>query len=160
MLEIYILYFPVWAPALKWVPGLCKLLISYTWHPVHSVAHLISWPFKRFFSQVKGNSQTREMTSLYKLRHQQSATRVYLSHKWYLSTYPAPLFLFCCHSSAASCSNWLSTSLKGNNFTIILYFWFRYDLDKSTTHPKFDQTQGSNPWLPDHDSTFHVPGTP
>ena len=35
------------------------------------------------------------------------------------------------------------------------YFWFKYELNRSTTHSKFDPT-GVRTWPPDHDSTFYV----
>ena len=41
------------------------------------------------------------------------------------------------------------------------YVWIKYDLDRSTTHPKLDLT-GVQPHdlEPDHGSTFHVTETP
>ena len=45
-------------------------------------------------------------------------------------------------------------------FDLSDFFLFRYDLDRSTTHPKFDPHLGSNSWPPDLASTFHVTETP
>ena len=36
------------------------------------------------------------------------------------------------------------------------YFWIKYDLDRSTTHPQILPDHGSNSWPQDRDSTFHV----
>ena len=48
-------------------------------------------------------------------------------------------------------------------FSSLLSFWIKYQLDRSTMHPwhhKFDPDWGSNSWPPDHDRTFHVTEMP
>ena len=42
----------------------------------------------------------------------------------------------------------------------IFYFWFKYDLGQKHYAPQGRPDRGSNPWPPDHDSTFHVTETP
>ena len=39
----------------------------------------------------------------------------------------------------------------------IIYFWFKYDLGQKHYAPQVRPDRGSNPWPPDHDSTFHIP---
>ena len=40
---------------------------------------------------------------------------------------------------------------------LCLYFWFKYDIDRSTMHHKFDLTWVQTHGVSDHDSAFHVP---
>ena len=42
----------------------------------------------------------------------------------------------------------------------LLYFWFKYDLGQKYYTCQVQPDQGSNSWLPDHDSTLHVTETP
>ena len=44
-----------------------------------------------------------------------------------------------------------------NHITVLI--WIKYNLDRSTIHPKFDLT-GAQTRPPDHDSTFYVTETP
>ena len=47
-----------------------------------------------------------------------------------------------------------------NYFFLHLYVWFKYDLGQKYHTPQVQPGQGLNSWPLDHESIFHVTGTP